>query len=130
MEKKNDETPIETAIREGEEEVGIKRNNIEVIGRLSDFFVIPSNFMIAPIVAYSKTVPEFIPQASEVERILNGNLKKLLAADAVHKSEILAAKMYPMFAPHFLIENEIVWGATAMMLNELRVVLRENIDYK
>jgi hypothetical protein len=31
----------------------------------------------------------------------------------------------PMLAPHFLIENEIVWGATAMMLNELRMLMRE-----
>jgi hypothetical protein len=38
--------------------------------------------------------------------------------------EITAAKVYRLNAPHFLIDNEIVWGATAMMLNELRLVLR------
>jgi hypothetical protein len=37
----------------------------------------------------------------------------------------MAARVFPMRAPHFVVEEEIVWGATAMMLNELRVVLRE-----
>jgi 8-oxo-dGTP pyrophosphatase MutT (NUDIX family) len=118
---------IQTALREGEEEIGVHTDAIKVIGRLSDFFVIPSNFMIVPVVAYSLTVPNFVPQESEVVKILKGNLDDLVREDAVQTKEILAAKMYPMIAPHFLIENEVVWGATAMMLNELRVIIRELI---
>jgi 8-oxo-dGTP pyrophosphatase MutT (NUDIX family) len=125
--KEPGETEIETALREGEEEIGVQRSNIRVIGRLTDFFVIPSNFLIAPIVAYMDEVPKFKPQASEVERILNGRIDQLIREDAVHQKEILAAKMYPMLAPHFLIDNEIVWGATAMMLNELRMILIESL---
>lgn len=121
--KEKDETEIETALREGEEEIGIQSSSVQVIGRLSDFFVIPSNFLIAPIVGYVDQAPNFTPQQSEVERILKGNLDQLIREDAVHEKEILAAKVYPMFAPHFLIDNEIVWGATAMMLNELRMIL-------
>ena len=49
----------------------------------------------------------------------------IIRDDAIQTKEILAAKKYPMLAPHFLIENEIVWGATAMMLNEFRVTVRE-----
>lgn len=119
------ENAIQTAIREGEEEIGVKGSEVNVIGRLSDFFVIPSNFMIVPVVAYSLSRPKFVPQESEVVKILEGNLDELLRDDAVKTKEILAAKMYPMLAPHFLIENEIVWGATAMMLNEFRVIVKE-----
>jgi 8-oxo-dGTP pyrophosphatase MutT (NUDIX family) len=114
----------QTALREAEEEIGVPGSQLIVIGRLSDFFVIPSNFMIVPVVAYSLTVPVFIPQESEVERIVYGSLDDVLRDDAVQTREILAAKIYPMRAPHFLIEGEIVWGATAMMLNELRLVVR------
>ncbi len=116
---------IQTALREGEEEIGVHSSELKVIGRLSDFFVIPSNFLIAPVVAYSLTKPTFIPQASEVVKILEGNLDDLLRDDAIQTKEILAAKMYPMLAPHFLIDNEIVWGATAMMLNEFRMIVRQ-----
>lgn len=119
-----DEDYIQTALREGEEEIGVSREQMKVLGRLSDFFVIPSNFMVAPVIAYTEEKPLFIPQASEVEKILEGDLLNLIAEDAIHAKEIVAAKMYPMLAPHFLIEGEVVWGATAMMLNELRMLIR------
>jgi len=60
------ENYIQTALREGEEEIGVHSNELKVIGRLSDFFVIPSNFLIVPVVAYSLTKPKFVPQESEV----------------------------------------------------------------
>jgi len=119
------ENYIQTALREGEEEIGIRSGDLNVIGRLSEFFVIPSNYLIIPVVAYSMAKPEFIPQESEVVRILEGSLDDIIRDDAIQTKEILAAKKYPMLAPHFLIENEIVWGATAMMLNEFRVTVRE-----
>jgi len=119
------ENYIQTALREGEEEIGVHSGELKVIGRLSDFFVIPSNFMIVPVVACSLTKPKFVPQESEVVKILEGSLDDLVRDDAIQTKEILAAKMYPMLAPHFLIENEIVWGATAMMLNEFRIIVRE-----
>jgi 8-oxo-dGTP pyrophosphatase MutT (NUDIX family) len=118
-----DENAIQTALREGEEEIGVRPSDLKVLGTLSDFFVVPSNFTVTPVLAYSVTKPVFVPQQSEVERILNGDLADLLKPDAVQIQEIMAAKKYPMLAPHFLIEGEIVWGATAMMLNELRMIL-------
>ncbi|MFM8912765.1 MAG: NUDIX hydrolase [Flammeovirgaceae bacterium] len=117
------EDAIQTALREGEEEIGVKSAELHVVGRLSDFFVIPSNYIVTPVIAYSTAKPHFVPQPSEVERILHADLFDLLKIDAIQTKEIVAAKMYPMLAPHFLIEGEVVWGATAMMLNELRTVL-------
>jgi 8-oxo-dGTP pyrophosphatase MutT (NUDIX family) len=116
---------IQTALREGEEEIGIRANQLHVIGRLSDFFVIPSNFMITPVVGYVNFRPTYIAQESEVVKIIEGNLGDLLRDDAIQTKEILAAKTYRLMAPHFLIENEIVWGATAMMLNELRMIVKQ-----
>jgi len=116
---------IQTALREGEEEIGVHSDVLKVIGRLSNFFVIPSNYMIVPVVTYAISKPKFIRQESEVVKILEGNLDELIKDDAIQTKEILAAKMYPMLAPHFLIDDEIVWGATAMMLNEFRMIVRE-----
>ncbi len=119
-----EESIVETALREGEEEIGIDRSKIRVIGTLSEFFVIPSNFMVTPVVGYLEETPQFVPDPMEVVRILSGSLTALLKPDAVQTKEILAAKMYPMMAPHFEIEGEVVWGATAMMLNEFRLILQ------
>lgn len=117
------ETPIETALREAEEEIGIRPDNLEVIGTLSEFFVIPSNFKVTPVIAVQRNRPLFVPDPVEVVRVLEGTISGLLRDDAVAVKEITAARVYRLNAPHFVMENEIVWGATAMMLNELRTIL-------
>lgn len=119
------ENAIQTALREAEEEIGIHQHDVEVIGQLSEFNVIPSNFLVTPIVGALHYVPVFKPDPREVDKIICAELADLVREDAILEEEILAAGTYPMIAPHFLIENEIVWGATAMMLNELRVVVKE-----
>jgi 8-oxo-dGTP pyrophosphatase MutT (NUDIX family) len=119
------EDSIETALREGEEEIGIKRDQLSIIGKLSDFFVIPSNFLVTPIVAVSNTSLELNPDPREVSKILTGNLFELISQDAIRNKEILAAGSFRMMAPHFEIEGEVVWGATAMILNELCHIVRE-----
>lgn len=119
------EDVIITALREGEEEIGISKTDVEVLGCLSEFFVIPSNFIVTPVIGILRYVPVFVPDSFEVERILNADVSDLLREDAIIQKEILAAGKYAMMAPHFVIENEIVWGATAMMLNEFRYILKE-----
>jgi 8-oxo-dGTP pyrophosphatase MutT (NUDIX family) len=119
------ETYLETALRECEEEVGVKQDTVEILGRLSDFFVIPSNFLVTPVVGMVRSRPHFKADPVEVVKIIEGNLFDLVREDAIRQKEILAAKQYRMMAPYFEFDGEIVWGATAMMLNELRMILRE-----
>lgn len=113
-----------TAIREGEEEIGIVGADVKVIGKLSDFFVIPSNFMVTPVIGYLKSKPNFVADPVEVEKIIFGSLEHLVSEEAIQTKEILAAGKYPLLAPHFEIEGQMVWGATAMMLYELREILK------
>lgn len=119
------EDAVATALREGQEEIGVDPANVSIIGRLSDFFVIPSNFKVSPVVAYTLTKPVFVPDQKEVEKIIVENVHDLLLDDAIKAKEILAAGRFSMMAPHFEIESQIVWGATAMMLNEFRTILLE-----
>lgn len=123
--KEPGEDAIQTALREAHEEIGVTGQDVTIVGRLSEFHVIPSNFMITPVVASINRVPTFIPDSYEVERIITGKISNLIREDAVLTKEILAAGNYRMRAPHFEIEGEVVWGATAMMLNEFRLILRE-----
>jgi 8-oxo-dGTP pyrophosphatase MutT (NUDIX family) len=114
----DNEDAVTTALREAEEEIGLRRESVEIVGKLSDFFVIPSNFLVTPVIVFSNQVPKLTPDPREVARILIGDLFALTAADAIANKEILAAGKFRMMAPHFVIENEVVWGATALMLNE------------
>ena len=119
---------ITTALREGHEEIGIDQQAVHTIGRLSDFFVIPSNFMVTPVLGYANTKPLLIPDPVEVAKILHGDVESLLPDSAICEKEIMAGKSYRMKAPHFEIENEIVWGATAMILNEFRTVVCDVLE--
>lgn len=118
------ESTIETALREAQEEIGIDPMAVDVLGTLSNFFVIPSNFMVTPVVGLYQKPGIFTPDDFEVARILQGSLDALLKEDAIKTRDILAANRFPMRAPHFEIDGEVVWGATAMMLNEFRLVCR------
>jgi len=119
------EDAVQTALRECEEEIGVKRDLLTVLGTLSNFYVIPSNYLVTPVIAFADSKPEFHPDRFEVSRIIEARLDDILAEDAIKQKEILAAGKYRMMAPHFEIENEVVWGATAMMLNEFRMILRQ-----
>ena len=118
------EDPIFTALRECEEEIGVNRTSLVVLGRLTNFFVIPSNFIITPVIAAANFIPAFKPDPYEVARIMSFSLNDLLRDDAIKQSEIVAAGEFRLMAPHFEIDGEIVWGATAMMLNEFRTVVQ------
>ena len=111
------ESALETALREGEEEIGVRAAHIEVLGTLTEFHVIPSNFMVTPVVGILRARPLFVPDPVEVVRIIEGTISGVIDENAVSVREITAARVYRLNAPHFLIEDEVVWGATAMMLN-------------
>ena len=119
------EEAVATALRECEEEIGIQNDQIQVIGKLSDFFVMPSNFMVTPVVGSIDHKPFFKPDPYEVVKVLEADLNTLMREDAIKQKEILVAGKYRMVAPHFEIGGEVVWGATAMMLNEFRLILGE-----
>lgn len=119
------EDAVHTALRECEEEIGVAQHAVRILGRLSDFFVIPSNYIVTPVVASVAGTPVFRPDPYEVARVIEGRLPDISAENAMKQKEIIAAGKYRMMAPHFEIENEVVWGATAMMLNEFRTVLRD-----
>ena len=68
--------------------------------------------------------PTFIMQENEVAGILKASVSDLIKSDAIRHTE-LEVLGYQIKAPHFFLEEQIVWGATAMMLNEFRVILQE-----
>lgn len=121
------ETIVQTALREAQEEVGVSPAAVNVLGILTEFFVIPSNFLVTPVVAFAAEKPEFVADPVEVAHVLHGDVFQLIATDSVHEKEIIAAQRFRMWAPHFQFEGETVWGATAMMLNEIRLILQERM---
>lgn len=106
-----------TALRETEEEIGVKSSQVEVIGELSELFIIASNFKVFPTIGFVKERPVFIPDAVEVEHVLEVSLSHLqdLSKRGI---EEMAFGDYTINSPYFDVDGHVVWGATAMMLSE------------
>ncbi len=113
----------DTALREAEEEIGVDRREVTVLGSLSQLYIPPSDFLILPVVGCVAHVPTFVAQAGEVDGILQVPLKSLF--DERNRSEIaITNDEYGTFrAPCCVIDGEIIWGATAMVINEFRKVI-------
>ncbi len=115
-----------TALREAEEEIGADRETIETIGMLSDLFIPPSNFLVSPVVAFTKKRPDFRPDPVEVAKIIEVPLEYFLRAETRQIREITVFPGEKLEAPCFYVNGEVIWGATAMILNELiEVISRE-----
>lgn len=112
-----------TALRETEEEVGIPRSQIQVLGRLSQLYIPPSNYLVQPIVGRIHQQPQFLPDPSEVAELIETPLDAFLSDKNIGTSRILARTGNDYEVPCFNIQGRIVWGATAMMMSEFREVL-------
>lgn len=112
-----------TALRETEEEIGVSRDKIEIVKAFSSVYIPPSNFMVYPFLGICKEEIDFIPDAIEVASVIELPLA-VFRNDSILTVENLSTS-YASFieVPAFKIDNHIVWGATAMMLSELRDVL-------
>ena len=123
--KEEDEDDIQAALRETQEEIGVHAGEIEVIGSLSSFYVFASNFQILPVIGRVNRKPMFIAQEEEVAEIISANIYHLID-DSYHKeTDITVGGGFELRAPYFDLEGKVVWGATAMMLNEFKTILKE-----
>ena len=117
--EEGDQDMVATALREAEEEIGVSRNTVIPIGNLTDLFIPPSNFLVTPVVGYTYARPDFMPDPDEVNEILEVPLDLLLDDKARQEKDITIFPAVKIKVPCFYIDGNIIWGATAMMLNEL-----------
>lgn len=119
---------IETALREAEEEVGVDRKDIEVIGELTDLFIIVSNFKVKPVIGLIKKKPEFILDPREVEGLLNVPLKGLNEPRYHGTKQMTFKNDTTIETPYYNVQGNVVWGATAMIISELLAVLKPILE--
>ncbi len=113
-----------TALRETFEEIGIEVRNENVIGQLSPLYIPPSNFLVTPYLAAIQEEPVFRPDPREVNYLIEIPLLHLLDESLVGETTVSPAQGIRMKVPCFTFENEIVWGATAAILCELKLLLK------
>ena len=126
--EKQDTDYIATAVRETEEEIGVVSKDIVVLGRLSTLYVMASDIIVEPVVGYTPHTPRFNPNPYEVRAIIESPVAEFMD-DRIVKTKNMQVRGYDLKAPYFDIGGQVVWGATAMMLNELKYILKDEKLY-
>jgi 8-oxo-dGTP pyrophosphatase MutT (NUDIX family) len=113
------------ALRETEEEVGISASSISVLKELTEIYIPPSNFFVQPFLGITTSTPKFVAQEDEVEALIEVPLTHFMD-DSVLVTKILTTSYATNIeVPAFLLNGHVVWGATAMMLSEVREILKQ-----
>lgn len=116
----DDSSLLITALRETEEEIGIPRQNVKILGSLTDMYIPVSNFQVHPFVGYLDHPPVYRLQEEEVSGVLEVPLDIFHQKDLRKTTDIPVSKQLTLKnVPYFDIHGKILWGATAMIMNEL-----------
>ncbi|KJJ38951.1 NUDIX hydrolase [Aequorivita vladivostokensis] len=119
-----DETIQDAALRETEEEVGVPRSAISVLKQLTEIYIPPSNFFVQPFLGITSQSPKFVPEEKEVEALIEVNLRDFMDDLNITTQTLSTSYAESIEVPAFQLNGHIVWGATAMMLNEVRELLK------
>jgi 8-oxo-dGTP pyrophosphatase MutT (NUDIX family) len=122
--EKSDDNLTYTALRETNEEIGIATEKITIFKQLTNVYIPPSNFLVTPIMGFITAPPKLILN-NEVEKVIPVAIKELLTNQAVSTTIVTTSYAKKMEVPCFILNKTVVWGATAMMLSEIRELLKK-----
>jgi len=115
------------AVRETFEEVGVPLRQIEVLRPLTEVYIPPSNFYVQPFIGVCRTTPTFVKQDNEVEEVIEVSLNHFMDDKSVISKMVETSYSVKIDVPAYELNGHVVWGATAMMLSEIKDLLKQVI---
>ena len=96
---------------------------IQILRNLSEVYIPPSNYNVFPFIGLTNETPDFKPQISEVESVIEVSLKAVMNAKHQIITKVKTSYGLSVSVPAFNFNGHIVWGATAMILMEIIYLL-------
>jgi len=119
-----DDSMQRAAIRETCEEIGVKQEEINILGDLTELYIPPSNFLVLPVIGYVKNVPVFKPDIQEVKKVITVPVDTLTDEKTIKEQAIEASYQKRVTVPCYMVDGHIIWGATAMIISELVALIK------
>jgi len=116
---------LATALRETHEEVGVIPNQVSVIRSLSRIYIPPSNFEVQPYLGVLKRPTTFLKQDSEVEALVEVSFRDFMDDAVIASQKLDTSYSSNISVPAFKLNGYTVWGATAMMLSEIKDLFKQ-----
>ena len=105
-----------TALREAEEEIGLPPQDVDVVGALPPVGTFVTNYKIHSYVGVIKSGHAWTPQPAEVETVLELPVRALISGFEMKR---LVRKGVPFRTPTYTVGGNLVWGATARIVQHL-----------
>lgn len=118
------ETFVEAALREANEEIGLAENEVEILGQLTSLYISHSENLVEPIVGFIGDHCKFIADPGEVAEVFKVSLNELIDQNNIVREQWNLHNRY-FEVPYWKIHHVPLWGATAMMMSELVEIYRE-----
>lgn len=114
----------DTALRETHEEIGVPKDKVKVVRAFTEVYIPPSNYLVSPFLGYAEEELTFILSPDEVSGLIELPLMTFLDQSIIVNVEMSTSYAKNIEVPAFQIDNHLVWGATAMMMSELKEVIK------
>lgn len=125
--RENNETLEKTAVRETKEEVGIDPNTIMNLGSLTPFFIPVTGYIVHPFIGWCKEKPSTQVHDVEVNQLFSVSISELLDENIL-QNEKWNIRGYDAIVPYYNFGKCKVWGATAAILSEFKLIMKEIVN--
>lgn len=119
-----DKSFADTALRETREEIGVVEKEVDLVMPFSELYIPPSNFIVHPYLGISVDEPLFIPDPIEVAEVIELPLETVLDDSIIIQKEMTTSYATNIMVPTFQTSGHVIWGATAMILSELKEIIK------
>jgi NTP pyrophosphohydrolases including oxidative damage repair enzymes len=120
-----DQDLIQTALREAQEEIGLRADEVKVLGTLTETYIAPSDFLVLPVVGYLPYRPDLLPDPREVQHIFEAKLNYFTDPKILGCAKIRIPGDV-VLTPYYELNGYKTWGATAKMIRELLTVVHRD----
>ncbi|GCD78055.1 coenzyme A pyrophosphatase [Thermaurantimonas aggregans] len=121
-----DESLIQTSLRELYEEVGIAVDEKQLLTPLTELYIPPSNFLMYPFAYKCDTAVKCYPDPNEVADVVYLPLERL-AQEPCFELHSVDVRGFNLRVPAIELSGHIIWGATAMVLAEIHMLIKSFI---